>query len=213
VLAVDPYLAEQTILRGEYPGANVRVLPTGYNASRWTPGGVRERRVLMVAVCDSESRLKVKGVPLLFDAARRISDVPFTLIGIHDHLLESVRAGAPKNVNVLGRVSWDELLAWYRRSKVYCQSSVVEGLPNAVCEAMLCGCIPVGTDVGGMGSAVGPNGVLVPSGDPSRLADAVLKALAAPADAGDGCRAYIAGRFTVEKRRAGLTAAVEELMA
>lgn len=213
ILAVDTYLAVQAVLRGDYPGGNISVLPTGYDASRWTPAGEQERRVLMVAACDSEIRLKVKGVQLLFDAAGRIPDVPFTIVGIHDTLLASVRARAPGNVEVLGRVSQAELLSRYQRSRVYCQSSVVEGLPNAVCEAMLCGSFPVGTDVGGMASAIGGTGILVPPGDPARLADAILKGLSPPPGAGSRCRASIAERFTMEKRRAGLNAAVEELLA
>ena len=40
-----------------------------------------------------------------------------------------------------------------------------EGLPNALCEAMLCECVPVGTDVQGIRTAMGDAGFYVPYGD------------------------------------------------
>ena len=213
ILAVDPYLAEQAAFRGEYPGQNIAVLPTGYDVSRWTPGGERARRVVTVAACDSEERMKVKGISLLLDAARRIPDVPFTLVGIHARFLAALRERAPGNLRVLGPVSQEELLSLYRGAAVYCQSSVVEGLPNSVCEAMLCGCVPVGTDVGGMSSAFGGTGILVPPGDAARLADGILKGLSAPPEAATLCRASIAERFPMERRRDGLFRVVAELLA
>jgi glycosyltransferase involved in cell wall biosynthesis len=212
ILAVDPYLAEQAAFRGAYPGQNIAVLPTGYDVARWTPGAERTRRVVTVAACDSEERMKVKGIQLLFDAARRIPDVPFTLVGIHERFLAALRNRAPANLVVLPLVSQEDLLGLYRGAAVYCQPSVVEGLPNAVCEAMLCGCLPVGTNVGGMSSAFGGTGILVPPGDPARLADGILKALAAPPEAGCLCRASVAERFPMEKRRDGLFRAVAELL-
>ena len=213
VLAVDPYLKDQASLRARYDGRNIDTLPTGYDADFWSPAGEKENLVLTVAVCDSPERVRIKGIDLLFAAAARLPECPFVLVGIHETLIDDLRKRAPANLQVRGRIGWDELLGLYRRARVYCQSSVVEGLPGAVCEAMLCGCIPVGTNVGGMTTAIGNAGFMVPYGDAAALADALRLALAAGPDARAAARSSIAARFTIPKREEGLIRAVGELLA
>ena len=213
VLAVDPYLKEQASLRAEYDGRNIDILPTGYDPEAWSPAGVKEQLVLTAAVCDTEERLKIKGMDLLFDAAVRLPAVPFVVVGIHDRLIAGLRSRAPVNVDVRGRIDRSALLGLYRRAKVYCQPSVIEGLPGAVCEAMLCGCVPVGTDVGGMRNAVNGAGFIVPYGDAATLAEALQNGLASSADASVAARSAIAERFTVRRREEGLVKVIGELLA
>ncbi|MBZ0268006.1 glycosyltransferase family 4 protein [bacterium] len=69
---------------------------------------------------------------------------------------------------------------------VYVQSSVHEGLPGAVREAMLHGLPVIGTDVGGTGEAVadGETGCLVPR-DARAMADAILRLCAEPETAAE----------------------------
>jgi glycosyltransferase involved in cell wall biosynthesis len=212
VLAVDPFLKEEAIRRAHYDGQNIEYLPTGYDSSFWSPGGEKTDSVLTVAVCDSESRVLVKGVDLLLDTARCIPGTKFLLVGIQEPHAGELRARAPANIEIRGSVSREELLALYRRSRVYCQPSRFEGLPNAVCEAMLCGCVPVCTDVGGMRTPVAGHGFLVPWGDPGTLAAAIKEALSAPAGQGSGGRESIASRFTPGRREQGLMNLIGELV-
>jgi glycosyltransferase involved in cell wall biosynthesis len=174
---------------------------------------VKKDSVLTVAVCDSGARMGVKGVDLLLDAARLVPSTRFLLIGIGEPFLQPLAARAPANVEIRGRVPREELLTLYRNTKVYCQPSRFEGLPNAVCEAMLCGCVPVCTDVGGTRTAVDGAGLLVPWGDPAALASSINEALAWPAASGVAAREAIAGRFTLEKREEGLVRLVRGLSA
>ncbi len=204
VLAVDPFLKEEAIRRAGYDGRNIECLPTGYDFNFWSPGGDTTDSVLTVAVCDSEARLSVKGVDLLLDTARCLSGTKFLLVGIREPYAGKLRAQAPANIVIRGTVSREELLALYRRSKVYFQPSRFEGLPNSVCEAMLCGCVPVCTDVGGMRTPVAGNGFLVTRGDPGTLAAAITKAMDGPPGAGLRGRESIASRFTLERREQGL---------
>jgi glycosyltransferase involved in cell wall biosynthesis len=213
VLAVDPYLKDQAARRAGYDGRNIETLPTGYDPEAWSPGGAKDQLILTVAVCDSAARLKIKGIDLLFETAARLPAVPFVLVGIHDRLVAGLRGRAPANVDVRGRVGKADLLGLYRRAKVYCQPSVIEGLPGAVCEAMLCGCFPVGTDVGGMRSAINGAGLLVPYGDSAGLAGALRNGLASGPEASAAARSAIAGRFTLSRREDGLVNAINELLA
>lgn len=77
----------------------------------------------------------------------------------------------------------DNPLKFYMRAKVFVLSSLVEGMPNVLVEAMMCGCTPVSTDC-----PTGPRellkdgkyGYLVPVGDPEAMATAILHALDKP---------------------------------
>jgi len=114
VLAVDPFLKEEAIRRARYDGRNIEYLPTGYDSTFWSPGGERANSVLTVAVCDSDARMRVKGVDLLLDTARCLPGTRFLLIGIKEPHASALRARAPANIEIRGRVSRGELLALYR---------------------------------------------------------------------------------------------------
>lgn len=74
-------------------------------------------------------------------------------------------------------------LKYFKRSQLFALSSTVEGLPNVLVEAMLCGCTPVSTNcptgpeelLGG-----GNYGFLVPVGDSHAMAAALGQALQQP---------------------------------
>jgi glycosyltransferase involved in cell wall biosynthesis len=212
VLAVDVFLRAEAMARARYDGRNIEVLPTGYDTAFWTPGSAKQPIVLTVAACDSVSRLKVKGIDVLFDAARVLPDYHFMVVGLSDSLRDGLRKETPPNVEVRSSVPAAELLPLYQKAKVYCQTSRIEGLPNAVCEAMLCGCITVCTDVGGVRTAVGEEGFLVPSGDATAVAGAIMKAMESKDDRGLAARDSIASRFPLERREEGLIRSIEGVM-
>ena len=74
-------------------------------------------------------------------------------------------------------------LKYFANSDVFVLSSYVEGLPNVLVEAMMCGCTPVSTNC-----ATGPNeilkngkyGYLVPVGNSNELAKGIVKAIENP---------------------------------
>ena len=65
--------------------------------------------------------------------------------------------------------------AWYRKFDLFVMSSVQEGLPLALLEAMSYAIPCVATDVGAISAALddGVEGTIVPPGDPVALADAI----------------------------------------
>lgn len=77
----------------------------------------------------------------------------------------------------------DNPLRFFSRADVFVLSSHVEGLPNVLVEAMMCGCTPVATDCPtGPREVLGDGryGYLVPVRDPSAMAVAIEKALDNP---------------------------------
>lgn len=85
------------------------------------------------------------------------------------------------NVQLLGYVA--NPLKYFSRADVFVLSSLVEGLPNVLVEAMMCGCTPVATDCPTGPREVlqeGKYGYLVPVRDPVALAVGIEQALDAP---------------------------------
>jgi teichuronic acid biosynthesis glycosyltransferase TuaC len=81
---------------------------------------------------------------------------------------------------LLGRVSQLELSTLLAAADVFALPSHAEGLPGAVCEAMLSGRAVVASAVGGIPEIVrnGETGLLVPKADPTALAGAIQRVLA-----------------------------------
>lgn len=65
----------------------------------------------------------------------------------------------------------------YGAGRIVALSSVSEGFPYSLIEAMTCGRTCVATDVGGVTEAVGDTGIVVPPGSPAAMAKAFLSLL------------------------------------
>jgi glycosyltransferase involved in cell wall biosynthesis len=93
----------------------------------------------------------------------------------------TVELGLSKVVSLLGYV--ENPLKYFSHSDVFVLSSHVEGLPNVLVEAMMCGCTPVSTDCPTGPREVlqdGKYGYLVPVGDPVAMAAGIEEALDRP---------------------------------
>lgn len=106
--------------------------------------------------------------------------------------------GIDRQVRFAGYV--EDPLRYLRRADLYVLSSLYEGFPNALVEALLCGLPIVSTDCpSGPDEILGADefGTLVPRSDPDALAEAILRTLARPPDpARQRARALA---FTVER--------------
>jgi len=112
-------------------------------------------------------------------ACRQRSDLRFIMFGTNIDEANLELVGLIREMQIepfvmlLGfRKDVPDLLA---AADLYAMSSVSEGLPLALIEAMSCGLIPVCTDAGGIRDAVADLGVIVPQKDGAALAEAILK--------------------------------------
>ncbi|MFF6956797.1 GT4 family glycosyltransferase PelF [Streptomyces sp. NPDC008317] len=87
--------------------------------------------------------------------------------------------GAADAVTFEGRV--DDIRTAYAAGQVVMLSSISEGFPFTLIEAMSCGRCTVSTDVGGVREAVGDTGLVVPPRDPKAMARAAVELLRDPA--------------------------------
>jgi glycosyltransferase involved in cell wall biosynthesis len=125
-----------------------------------------------------------------------------------------VRDGGLDRVRFLGTVADARTL--YPGFDVLVSASDAEGLPNVVLEGAAAGLPIVATAAGGTGEIVvdGQTGLLVPVGDPDRLADAVLRVLG-DHDLGDrlggAARDHAVAAFGVDRFVAETAALYEEM--
>lgn len=213
ILVVDESLKREILKNTSFRiGEKIVTVPTGYDSDRWKPEGKKKDIVLTVGSV-SWSNVKRKGFETFVKTARYIPRAKFVLVGRHiDDSINYLRSIASQNVMFVGFVSDIELLKWYQKSKVYCQLSRYEGLPNALCEAMLCGCIPVGTKYCGIPTAIGDTGFYVKYGDVGDTTKMIKKALNAKKRLGKIARERIKKLFPIKRRRKELIYYLKEVL-
>ncbi|MFA6540932.1 MAG: glycosyltransferase family 4 protein [Bacteroidota bacterium] len=208
VLAVDNSLRLDAMHLAHYDGRNIIVVPTGYDHRKWfSVPAAKEEFVLTVASCPTETRWKIKGIDFLLGVAAEMPATNFILAGVNSEIAK--HHTVPGNLSILPFVSQDELLALYQRAKVYFQPSLREGLPNSLCEAMLCECYPVGTNVGGIPTAIDDTGSLVGYGNISDAVTAIRIGLRV--NGSPKTRLRIMTEFSLEKRFEHLSTIINAL--
>ncbi|MEW2166769.1 GT4 family glycosyltransferase PelF [Streptomyces sp. NPDC007084] len=99
-----------------------------------------------------------------------------------------------------GRV--EDIKDAYAAGNVVMLSSISEGFPFTLIEAMSCGRATVSTDVGGVREAVGDSGLVVPPRDPAAMAAAALELLGDPGrrrSMGEAARLRVIEQFTLRQ--------------
>ena len=110
-----------------------------------------------------------------------IPDAKFVICGtgpLLQKLKEQVKsAGLEQKVVFLGRVDRKKLIKIYQGATIYVVSSIYEGLPTVLLEAMACGLPVVATDIGGNRDLISSNvnGLLVPPRSPEIMAQMIME--------------------------------------
>lgn len=121
----------------------------------------------------------------------------------------------PVSFEDIGGAEVPDLAEAYAAGGVVVLSSVVEGFPISLVEAMFCGRATVSTDVGAVVEVIGGTGLVVPPRNPRALADACLALLRDPerrARLGAAARARALELFTVEQNLAAFRGIYLELI-
>jgi glycosyltransferase involved in cell wall biosynthesis len=175
------------------------------------PEGPREPLAVTVSNV-ARVALERKGLRRFVQAGAHLPGVELRLVGAWtDDAADELRAIAPPNVQLTGRLADEELDDLLRRASVYVQASRHEGFGMGVAEAMLAGCIPVVTAAGALPEVVGDAGVVV-GPEPEAIAEGVRRALELRPEARAAARARIASTFPLQIRRDGLLGLVEGLL-
>ena len=186
-------IAAWQVERKRLPREKIEVIPNGIDLGRLPPFSLDRRRARLAAGLQRDRRLVAgvgrldaqKDFPTFLRAAAMIAaefpDVDFLVVGDGEEraALEALarRLGLGARVGFSGlRHDVPRLLA---AADVLALTSIYEGFPNVVLEAMATGAVAVATDVGGCRELVtsGETGLLVPPRAPAAVAAAVGRVL------------------------------------
>ncbi|NQT65928.1 MAG: glycosyltransferase family 4 protein [FCB group bacterium] len=186
------------------PNAKLRVLYTGYSPNKFkSEDNLKEKTVLTVGAGNTYQRIKIKGIDFFIEVARKMPRYTFIVVGVNENAIRFLK-NIPTNVEVIGKIKQKKLIEYYQKAKVYTQFSMREGLPNAVCESMLCGCIPVGFNNGGIPLAIGDCGFVLDERNVDMAVILIEKAMNSPESLGKKARERIIENFTYELRETKL---------
>jgi len=184
----------------------IEVVPNGIDQSRirFDASVIKQANLIMtVGTMNTTADFFNKGYDLFIEVARRNSDLEFVLISVKksymDWVEENYKISEIANLKVIQSFCPDDILSHYfNHSKVYVQASITEGMPVSLSEAMICECIPVGSNVNGIPDAIGPCGIIIYKREVAELEAAIRKALTL--DTAKQAREYTLANFTMEKR-------------
>jgi glycosyltransferase involved in cell wall biosynthesis len=172
----DPKISSKQGLLNLIPDLKtpIRIIPNGFNTDFWRDLGKDRRPYSFVSVAtgtSNPSRAIVKGYDLIEELAERHPNWTFTLVGDAGYFSTN------QNVNVLGKMKPNELLNLYNAHQFYLQLSTSEGFPNALGEAMACGCIPIGSAVGAIPEIIGDTGFVLKMKDSKKLENLIVSGI------------------------------------
>jgi colanic acid/amylovoran biosynthesis glycosyltransferase len=212
---------------GDAAAGKVAVIHCGIDPDAFRPpahSGTGPLRIVAVGTLH-----EVKGQVHLVDACRLLADrgVPFSCRFIGDGPDRAPLAarietlGLGERVTLVGRMTTHEVAAELAASDVLVAPSVPtksgkrEGIPVVLMEAMATGLPVVASRLSGIPELVtdGVDGLLVPPGDASALADALARLAADPAlraRLGSAGRETVLAGFDVDRNAAALAARIRE---
>jgi glycosyltransferase involved in cell wall biosynthesis len=124
-----------------------------------------------------------KALEVALEALARVDDVTLLIAGEGDRRTaleaKTVELGLGSRVRFLGAVPRERIVELFRAADATILSSSWENFPHTVVESLAAGTPVLATATGGVAEVVrdGENGLLVPSGDPEALAEAIRRYL------------------------------------
>ena len=170
----------------------------GFDVANWTMENNPERTtnsfITVATGIENPKRGILKGVDMIQFMAKSFPQYSFTIIGAKEEKQEG-------NIHYLPVLPHSELKAHYYKHTFYLQLSLSEGFPNALCEAMLCGCIPIGSAVGAIPDIIGDTGFILDIKDQKKLIQVVENAIHSPLPLlSEKAKEKIARDYPLEKR-------------
>lgn len=171
----------------------VKIIPNGFKSDLFYPRNQIDCRKLLGLPLNNKIILtvgnlfEIKGHKHLIEAIKRITsirdDITCIIIGsgqLRGALERQIRSlGLEKHVMLPGRKNHDEIPIWLGASDIFVLSSLNEGNPTVMFEALGCGKPFIGTKVGGIPEIIKNEdyGLLVEPGNPYDLAEKLIMSL------------------------------------
>ena len=199
-------------VKAHYPGLNTpsTAIHNGYDPRRWD-GDFSQKTpntFLGVAPVNSDMRFVLKGYDLVVEAARDFPECQFTFVGFSaDYEIPDL----PSNVKIHPFVPQETLRELLRHAEFYMQFSISEGFPNGLAEAMMCQCIPLGSNVAAIPAMIADTGLILKQRDVGMLKELFREAMALEnkAELGKKARERVIQEYHVDRRKEAFLGLVE----
>ena len=149
-----------------------KVIPNGLILDDWKVEDTVKTPYTFITVM-TDNQFVRKGGDLIVEAAKNFPDLKFYFAGI-DNI---GGLDIPENVICLGHLTPQELKEYYSKTQFYLQLSNFEGFGVAICEAMLCNCVPIVSDVNFLPNIVEDSGFVLKKRNLGMLCDLIQVAL------------------------------------
>lgn len=164
----DKSLPRKQGLLNLVPGLKTKILVihNGFDSSFWFDNGNEKKPFSFISVAtgiSKQNRALVKGIDLIVELAKAFPEYRFTIVG------DDKYKSALPNIFPIGPLPQEKIRSLFQETQFYLQLSSSEGFPNALAEAMLCGCIPIGSNVGEIPEIIGDSGFLLATKDVIKL--------------------------------------------
>jgi glycosyltransferase involved in cell wall biosynthesis len=206
VLKSSPYYKEDSIIQGIYHWCKdlktpYEVIPFEYNVDLFKrqPVARKENSFITVAFGIQGTSFIRKGIDKMLMIASHFPQYEFTIVG---YAPSEFPVPVPANVTLVPPVPHAKVPEYLSAHQYFLQLSIAEGFPSAIVEAMLCECIPIGSEVAAIPEIVSTHGFLVPERDDEIILDTVRKAIAYKDKEalGKSAREYIVTHFGPGRR-------------
>lgn len=193
--------------------AKVVAIATGYDETFWKISNYERKPIVTtVAYIDSQKRIWIKGIDLFIRTAKEVPEAIFQIVGIKENQKDLLGKNLPDNLVIIGPKTTKELVEIYNSTSIYVQLSRIEGFPNVLCEAMLCGCIPVGSAVFGINEILEKEGYIINTPEVSEISNTIKDTLKIANDLDRNIfRSSILDRFPATKREKALLSELEKV--
>lgn len=204
-------------LKNHFPGLNFRYKEVfnGFDDHTFSLNGAQRNRNRFVSIASihDEIRFILKGGDLIFQLAKKYPKYDFYLIGFSENYKKSI-THIPDNLFLIPFCGIEELVKLLNSATFYLQLSISEGFPNALCEAMLCGCIPVGSNVGAIPDIIHDENRIIFKRDINEVSSVIdnllLKNEVQLNELSKSAREYVIHNFSIKKRQQDLFNLIEE---
>lgn len=193
-----------------FPGLDVPIqtIYNGLDDTQWTLPEKPDRMLNSFLAVMSASQFGLKGGDLILKLANTYPNCSFYFAGFQS---SEITQAATDNVHFLGFLNSEELLGWYQKCEFYFQLSSFEGFGCALCEAMLCGAIPIGSNTNHIPQIIGDSGFIVSEKSLKSASQAMDKALGSTNKAllSINSRRHIQANYSIALREQKLIDALE----
>lgn len=182
IIAVSYYDRDIALKSKIFTDEKIKVIQNGINPDRLLTVPLRRSLRKKVYVGTVTRLVSEKGLDSLIEAVVLVSkqrpDTEFVIIGdgyLRDNLEQKVQ-----DLNLDGYIKFygyrKDIISVLASLDIFIMSSVKEGLPLALLEAMAAGLPIIATSVGGIPEVLGAErGIIVPPAEPVRLAEAIIR--------------------------------------